>query len=264
MPATLTRFWLSLLLGSSALVVTGCGGLAKSGKTSITQGNWSLAATSSDSGVGTFQMGGNLTQSGDALSASMSVSGSLCFDVSQPVPMTGTVKDKQVTLTSGDVNGQVFSVVATETSGSAMNGTYTITGGCGSGDHGSVIANAVPSITGTWHGSVIGAGGSEVSLSIALTQARNASADGTFALTGNLTYTGSTCSVNGTVNAALIAGSYILMNGTTNETDGSTGSLAYDNTLLDDSRNPKSMTGTYLVDFGLCAGDVQTLTLSRQ
>lgn len=266
MPAALTRFWSSLLLGTLALVVTGCGGLAKSNsdQNALTQGNWSLTASSSNPGLGIFQVGGNLAQSGDALSATMYVAGSLCFDVSQPVLLTGTVKDRQVTLTSSDVNGQVLSVVATETTGSALNGTYTIAGGCGSGDHGTVAANVVPSISGTWSGTVIGSGGSNVSLSIALTQAGNAAADGTFALTGNLNYTGSTCSVSGTVTDAFIVGSYILVNGNTTETDGSGGSLSYDNVLLDDSRNPKNMTGTYLVDFGLCAGDVQTLTLNRQ
>jgi len=266
MPGTLTRFWLSLLLGSLALAVTGCNGIAKSNsdQSSLAQGNWSLAASSSNPGIGTFQVGGNLVQNGDGLSATMYVSGSLCFDVSQPVLLTGAVKDRQVTLTSVNVNGQVLSVVATETTSSAMNGTYTITGGCGSGDYGTVAANAVPSISGTWSGTVIGSGGSNVGLSIALTQAGNAAADGTFALTGNITYTGSSCSVSGTVTDAFIVGSYILMNGNTNERDGSGGSFSYDNVLLDDSQNPKNMTGTYLVDFGLCAGDVQTLTLNRQ
>ena len=161
MPATLIRFWLSLLLGALLLAVTGCGSLATSDNT-LTRGNWSVTARSANPDLGIFQAGGNLTQNGNALSATMYVSGSLCFDVSQPVILTGALKNRQVTLTSADVSGQVFSMVATETTDSALSGTYTITGGCGSGDHGTVSANVVPSISGTWSGSVIGTGGWDI------------------------------------------------------------------------------------------------------
>lgn len=265
--ATPTRFWLSLLSCSLVLVLTSCGGVtgaSKSDPNSLTPGNWSLTATSSDPSVGEFQIGGNLAPNAGTLSPTMYISNSLCFDVTQPVSFTGTVQDQQVTLTSATVSGQVLTVVATETSSTALNGTYTIAGGCGSEDHGTVAANLVPSISGTWKGTVSGSGGSNVGLSIALTQASTASANGTYALTGNITYTGSTCSVSGTVNDAFIAGSSVLINGNTNETDGSDGSFAYDDVLLDNSQNPKHMTGTYLVDFGLCAGDFQTLTVTRQ
>src|SRR4030088_2150276 len=85
MPATLPRFWWSLLLGSLALALTGCGA------------------------VGTFHVGGNLTQSGNSLSGTMYVAGSLCFDVSQPISLTGTINRQKVTLASTDINGQVFS-----------------------------------------------------------------------------------------------------------------------------------------------------------
>jgi hypothetical protein len=262
MPATLTRFWLSLLLGALVLAVTGCGVAPRSDAT-LTQGNWSVTASSENSGTGIFQVGGNLAQNGATLSATMYVSGSLCFDVSQPVILTGALKNQQVTLTSADVNGQVLSVVANATSDSTLTGTYTITGGCGSGDHGTVSAKAMPSISGTWSGSVVGSGGSNVSVSMALKQAANASADGTFALTGTLIYTGSNCSVSGTVIEAFIAGPYILVNGSTKDTDGGDGSFSYDNVLLGNSWN-SDMKGTYQVDWGVCAGDIQTLTLKRQ
>jgi hypothetical protein len=263
MPATLRRFWLSMLLGTLALAGAGCGGVAKSDVTGLTRGNWSVTAISSNPAIGIFQVGGNLAQSGDVLSGTMYVAGSLCFDISQPMLLTGTVKDQQVTLASADVNGQVFSVVAAETTGSTLNGTYTITGGCGSGDHGTVAANAVPSISGTWSGTVIGSGGPNVTLSVALTQAGNASADGTFALTGSLIYTGSSCSVSGTVTNAFVAGSYILLNGNTEETDGSVGTFSYNNVTLGDSRHPTNMTGTYEVYDGLCAYDIQALALRK-
>jgi hypothetical protein len=263
MPATLPRFWLSLLLGTLALALTGCGAVAKRNDAKLKQGNWSVTATSSNPASGTFHVGGNLAQSGNTLSGTMYVFGSLCFDVSQPIALTGTMNGQEVTLASRNINGQVFSVAATATTDSALNGTYTITGGCGSGDSGTAAANAVPSISGTWGGSLVGSGGSSVALNIELTQNELASADGTFALTGNLVYAGSSCSASGTITSAFVAGSYILLNANTVETDGSVGNVSYINVLLDHSQNPQNMMGTYQVDFGLCADDIQALILSK-
>jgi hypothetical protein len=177
--------------------------------------------------------------------------------------LTGTVNDHQVTLTSTDINGQVFSVAAKATTDTALKGTYTITGGCADGDSGTAAANAVPSISATWGGSLVGSGGSSVALNIELAQNTLASADGTFALTGNLVYAGSSCSASGTITSAFVAGSYILLNANTVETDGSVGNISYNNVLLDDSQNPQNMMGTYQVFFGLCADDLQALTLSK-
>ena len=259
-----TRLWLSLLSAVMALILSSCQSVSVFPAPSLTRGNWAVTATSSDPAVGTIRLGGNLVQSGSSLSGSMFVVGSLCFDVSQAVSFTGTVRGKQVTLTSATVAGQVLKVAATTTSTSAMSGTYTITGGCADGDNGTVDANAVPAISGTWKGPLTGSGGSNVDLSIALTQAKTASADGSFPLTGTLTYTGSTCSVNGTITSAFIAGSYILINANTLETDGSDGTVLYSNILLDSSSAPKNMTGAYEIDWGLCAGDFQTLTVAKQ
>jgi hypothetical protein len=263
MPATLSRFWSSLLLGPLALALTGCGAVAKHNDTKLAQGNWSVTATSSNPAIRTFQVGGNLSQSGNILSGTMYAVGSLCFDVSQPISLTGTINGQQVTLASADINGQVFSVAAKATTDSVLHGTYTITGGCGSGDSGTADANAVPSISGTWGGSLIGSGGSQVALNIELTQNPVASADGSFALTGDLVYAGSSCSVNGTITSGSLAGSYVLLNANTVETDGSVGNVSYTNGLLDDTQNPLNMTGTYEVPFGLCTGDIQVLILSK-
>src|ERR1700736_5985516 len=108
LPATLSRFSLFPLLGTLALALTGCGAIAKTKPANIAlaQGNWSVTASSSNPATGTFHVGGNLSQSGSALSGTMYVVGSLCFDVSRPISLTGTVSDHQVTLASADTNGQ--------------------------------------------------------------------------------------------------------------------------------------------------------------
>jgi hypothetical protein len=264
MPLTFARFWWLLLPGSLTMAFAGCGNGASLADTKLTQGNWSLVADSSNQNTGTFSIGGNLTQAGQTLSGTMYVAGSACFDVSQPVLLTGDMSGEQVTLTSADVNGQVVSIAGTRTTASALNGSYAITGGCGAGDSGTVAAYAVPSMTGSWSGPVAGSGGPNVTLAMALTQATEASADGTFALTGTLAFTGSSCSVSGTVTNSSIAGSYIVLNGTTVETDGSVGTFSFSNVLLGRNQSPQDIVGTYQVYFGLCDGDVQTLTLDRQ
>jgi hypothetical protein len=252
---------LSVLAGVFALILTGCGA---SSNLALTQGNWSMTAT--PSAGATFNIGGNLTQSGTNLAGTMYVIGfPNCYSSSQTVAFTGTVKGKNVTLTSGSVGGQVISIIATGTAGS-LAGTYTIAGGttC-NGDSGTLTATPVPSISATWSGPIVDANGDNVILSMALTQAATASPDGTFALTGNLTYTGSTCSVSGTLPAgsAFIAGTYIVMQGNTIEFDGSPGTFTYYPAFLNNPTLPVNMQGTYTQTFGVCtdnAGNAATFT----
>jgi hypothetical protein len=103
-----------------------------------------------------------------------------------------------------------------------------------------------------------------VTLSLALTQASTASSDGTFGLTGNITYTNSSCSASGTISEAFLAGPYLILSANTTELDDSTGSFSYSPVLLNDPSTPKTMAGTYEVITGLCGGDMQTLTLTKQ
>ncbi len=58
---------LSLLAGVFALALAGCGGTSNM---ALTQGNWAVAASSSQS-ANTFSIGGNLTQSGSKVSGTM-------------------------------------------------------------------------------------------------------------------------------------------------------------------------------------------------
>src|SRR5208337_4156598 len=108
------------------VALSGCGA---SNNLALTPGNWSMTAISNGA-AGTFYIGGNLTQTGTNLAGTMYVVGSDCFSSSTTVVFTGTVKGKNVTLTSTSISGQVISVTATGTAGSALSGTYTVTGGC--------------------------------------------------------------------------------------------------------------------------------------
>jgi hypothetical protein len=250
---------LSLLAGMVAL--SGCGA---SKNLALTPGNWSMTAASG--AAGTFYIGGNLAQSGTSLTGSMYFVSSNCFSPSQTVTFTGTVKGNNVTLTSDSVGGEVVSISATGTNGSALTGTYSIAGGIGCDGHtGNLTANPVPSISGTWGGTILSAGGvsqggTNAALAIAFTQAATASTDGTFVLTGNGTFINSTCSNTATVTSAFIAGPYLVVNGNTD--DG--GSYSYQQVLLNNSTSPTSMTGTYSVFGGNCDGDLDEPTFTKQ
>ena len=259
------KFMLWAVVGVLALTLTGCGFFSNSHHDlALTQGNWSIAATSAVPANGTFYVGGNLTQSGSNLSGKLYIVDSLCFDPSQGIAFTGTVKGNQVMLTSASVEGQVLTVTATGSSGSALSGSYTRSGGgnCLDSDSGTAAANAVPSITGTWSGPISGSGGSNVTLSMALTQAATASADGTFALSGTLTYQNSSCASSGTITSGSLAGPSVGFNATTDTGD----TIYYTYGLLDSATDPKHISnGTYsVVGTTMCDGDSDTPTFTKQ
>lgn len=264
------KFALLLLLAGLLALGLGCGSAIKN--TALTQGNWAFTATSTTAikaiSSPTFVVGGNLSQTGSNLTGTMYISQSGCI-APQFVSFTGTVKDKNVTLTSENFGGQVITVTATATTNS-MTGTYAVTGECS--DSGTVTASAVPSISGTWNGTISnptqGSGGlgvAQATLSVALSQAATPSEDGTFALSGTLTYNNSPCSVSGTITNGYLAGNYINIVASTNDIDG-TGTVYYQSVYLDSVTAPHSMSGSYEVSSGTsCDGQVvDPFTLTKQ
>ena len=254
--------FLPLLAG--VLALAGCG----ASNMSLTPGNWSMTAVPTGNGAianTIFYVGGNLSQAGDKVSGTMYFVNSNCFSSAQTVTFSGSVKGSAVTLTSDSVGGEVVTVTASGTS-SSLSGTYAITGGttC-DGDTGSLTAVPVPSISATWGGPIltqggISHGGANAALAINITQASNASPDGTFALTGGATFTNSSCSSTGTVSDAFIAGPFLVVHGVTD--DG--GNFSYTNVLLNNPSSPTSMTGEYSVSGGACNGDLDAPTFTKQ
>ncbi len=275
----------ALLLAPAVVFVVALAGCGSSKNLALTQGNWSVAATSTAIAAPSHQMqdgkslspnvsnasfyvGGNLTQTGTNVAGTMYFVGTCIAASSTAVNFTGTVKGTTVTLTSVGLPSTVITVTATGaiSATSSLTGTYTVTGGCDGGDSGTVTANAVPSISGTWNGTLlVGTNGTAAPIiSFALTQASTPSNDGTFALTGNIAYTNSGCSVSGTISSGTIAGNSVVISANTVEKDQSAGSFSFDNVLLDSPTAPANMTGTYDVSaLGLCPG-LQSLTLTKQ
>jgi hypothetical protein len=259
MNAVVPRIFALTLAANLALALTGCGFFNNSSHPpALTQGNWSISATSTNSS-NAFLLGGNLTQSGSSLSGKMYITGGDAgcnFDPAQAIAMTGTVNGSNIALSSAAISGQVITVAASG-SGSSFNGTYSIAGGNCDGDQGKVTANAVPSVNGTWNGTVTVDTDPQVQISVALTQATTPSADGTFALTGTVTYTGSSCPATATLLPSWING----VNLTINTDSGVTYRPA-----LDSASAPKNMSGDYDSTGDACAGSdpIQTVALAKQ
>jgi hypothetical protein len=244
------------IAGVLTLSLFGCGAAVSNLK--VTQGNWAFSASSTAKLVNapTFVIGGNLTQSGNTLTGTMYIDHSGCI-APQTVIFTGTVKDKNVTLTSQSFSGQVITVTASGSQDS-LSGTYTVTGGCV--DSGTVTANAVPSISGTWSGTVL-VNTSPTTMTVVLTQASTASADGTFALTGSVSYVGSVCPATATLLPSSVTGGDLKIN----TDNGAGGGFSYV-ASLDSATAPKSMTGDYDSSSDPCASSdgIQSVTLTKQ
>jgi hypothetical protein len=144
-------------------------------------------------------------QSGNSLSGIMSGTGttSNCVDVLSSVPFAGSFKGENLTLTSTPVDGQVVSMKASGTA-TSLTGTYSVEGGCGDGDKGTVTANYLPPLTGAWEGKIENPDGTAFGTLSALLTQSNTPTDGAFLLTGNIGFTLSidnvvACSFSGTI-----------------------------------------------------------------
>jgi len=244
------------IAGALTLSLSGCG--AAVSKLALTEGNWAFSATSTAKFVSapSFVIGGNLTQSGDNLTGTMFIDHTSCI-TPQTVIFTGTVKDKNVTLTSQSFSGQVITVTASGSQDS-LSGTYTVTGDCA--DSGTLTANAVPSISGTWSGTVV-VNTSSTTMTVVLTQAPTASADGTFGLTGSVSYVGSDCPATAALLTSSITGGDLKIN-TDNGAGGGFGYVAQ----VDSVTAPKNMTGDYDSTSDPCSSSdgIQSVTLTKQ
>jgi hypothetical protein len=181
-------------------VMPGCGG---GGMTSIVQGNalmmngnFGLTATS-QAGPNIFQLGGPFqTSSGGSVTGTMNIdsSTSTCFDFFTGLTFTGTLGSSgQLSLTSSAQAGQVVNLTGHVSSDgmTISSGTYSITGGCAGGDHGTFSGFQVPLINGTYTGTFT-SGGVTVNISVALSQGTG----NPFLLGGTATFTnGAACAL---------------------------------------------------------------------
>jgi hypothetical protein len=260
-----------LVVVCSAFFLISCGGGGSSSTSSSTMstpsaipnisGNYDLTATSQVVANTSFIGGALNSDSAGHITGTMHVAQSSCYSLITDVPVTGTVNAQgQLSVTTASVGSQVVNVTANVSSDASTisSGTYTITGGCAGGDHGTITGFRMQPFTATYSGNFISVfGPPTVSVSVPLSQSSTADSDGFFHITGTATIGGTTCFSSATVSNSVVAGEAMLLELTTN-----TGATIDFVGLATDS-SAKTVSGNYSVSGGACSGDHGTGTVSH-
>jgi hypothetical protein len=255
----------TLWLLSALVILCGCG--TGGGRTSATTqqnpppqggnnaesevaGNWQFNLSSKASGTPSLKIAGSINRSGDSVTGAVHVDGSKCFDQLTTAGLTGTVTDSTVSLTSESISGQVVTLNGTVANDS-LTGTYTIDGGCAAGDKGTVTGINIPYYIGNNLGGKFSPSqGQTFDVSGDLTQSSSAGSEGSYGLTGTVTFNGSSCLNSGTITSGTFpSGSYIMGTSLALEIKTDNGALAFVGTLNPDK---SEITGSYTVSGGTC------------
>jgi hypothetical protein len=233
-----------------------------------TSGNWDLALTPSKGGNAGETASGSIAQGtmaytdGDFTTSVLLVNAS-CFATTPVVPLQGFVNPSgtSLSLDSFIVNGQFLSFTTTvSNSGSTLQGSYTVSGGCADGEKGSIKGTRISTVVGSYVGSLTG--GTARSIQAALNQSTQPNGDGNFLLSGKATFTGFSCFSSGSIvmpGSGVVSGSSLRAKFVTDEAAGSsvlvTGKTA---TAAD------QIAVTYQVNGGACNGQTGSGTIALQ
>jgi hypothetical protein len=220
---------------------------ANNSETNVT-GNWQFSMTSTVSKAPSLTMAGSINRSGNAVTGTVHVDGSNCFDHLTTTSLAGTVSDSNISLTSESISGQVITLNGT-IARDALTGSYTIDGGCAAGDQGNVTGVNIPYIGNTLGGTFTPSGGQTFDISGDWAQNASASSDGSFGLTGTVTFSGS-CLGSGTITSGTFpSGSYIMGTSVALEIQTSNGTLTFVGKL---STDRSEISGSYVVSDSAC------------
>ncbi len=231
-------------------------------------GNWqgSLVATAGTAPLtafaGSFSQNGSQSSAGQYTTAVLHVSGP-CFVDSPLLPLQGNNSAGTIGLDSYTVNGQSLHLSSTASAtGSTMQGTYTVAGGCANGASGTFTASRVAPLTGTFTGTVAAGSSAGPGVSLALSQAADTTGSGTFLLTGSLTLAGTGCSLSAAAPAAEASyaqGSSLNVQFAATDGSGAAATLVGTADLTGKHIAPLHLT----VQGGTCAGTYTAGTLTR-
>jgi hypothetical protein len=244
------KHWPSIFFLLTLVSLLGCGGAGTGGtqspltNTPNITGNWQFSATSM---TGTaLSIAGSIKKSNSKVSGAVHVDGSTCFDRLTTVGLAGTLTGNNVTLTSNSA-GQVTTFTGNFTD-TAFTGTYTIKGGCADGEQGNVTAAKVIALTSTFNGTFTAPTQTTFDTVAQLAQG-NDGPDGSFALSGTVTFT-SPCFGSGTIKSGRFpSGSFILGTSVALEIETNNGTVAFSGT---NNQNTGEISGNYSVSGGTC------------
>jgi hypothetical protein len=190
---------------------------------------------------------GSIHQAGKALNGAVHVDGSNCFDQLTTVPLSGTLTGNTISLTTTTASGQVATFTGTVTD-TAFTGAYTITGGCAGGDQGNVTGIKVPLVMNSLSGTFTTSGNDAFNAAAQLTQG-GASPQGSFGITGTVTFSTS-CFTSGTIKSGTFpSGSFILGTFVTLEIETGNGTVTF---VGKENEVTGEISGKYTVSGGTC------------
>jgi hypothetical protein len=252
------RLSMSWCLLSTLILLWGCGKAPKpseftltppSAKTPQISGNWQFN-TKSTVGMAALTFGGAINQSDKSVSGAVHINGSNCFDWLTTITLTGTLTaGNDISLNSDPVAGQVVTFTGTVTN-YALTGTFSISGGCASGDKGTVTGVNLGFIDDDLSGTFATSGGGTFDVTGGLSEIGPASPEGSIGLAGTVTFD-TPCFSSGTIksgtfpsDASFIIGSSVIL-----EIDTDNGTIVYTGTLYQDTGG---IVGTYKISGGSC------------
>ena len=182
----------------------------------LTSGNWLLIEKSIIyPTIPAVYFRGALAPASGSVSGTMTTTGNSCLTTS-PFSLSGSITGNTVTLTSASIRSQVMTITGAINSATNFDGTYSKPGGTDTrtcaDDSGTVYSTLVPSITGSWSGTLNSYSTGAISITATLDQAA-AAADGTFPLSGTVTLNNSPCFTSGTIDSSksLITGEEVAL-----------------------------------------------------
>ena len=148
--------------------------------------------------------------------------------------VTGSITDKALT--------DAFSA-------GQFTGTYAIDGGCADGDHGNITGTKVPYIANLLNGTFTDSAGETFDLAVNLAQHGDASSEGSFGISGTVSFTGSCLSLGTITPGTFPAGSFIMGASVAFKIETGNGTL---NFLGMEDMHTGQISGTYTVSGGTC------------
>jgi hypothetical protein len=248
------------------VLFTSCGGGSGPGnpEVTITGGNWSFSSTSANPTAQFVFFGGSLQQSGKAISGVLTIGFPACLTPLATFNVAGEVSGSSFTLKSNAADGGVLTIKGTVSGPKSLLATFSVAGGCADGEQGSVMGTYVPPLTGTWKATEDVAG-SQVTITLTLTQSSTVSPQGFFSISGTAQYEGSPCELSGTVDPliSLVSGSLVGIMVNTSEAGGNSGQVLYGG-MLQDPQTATSFQGFENILMGSCTGSGQIVTFTKQ
>src|SRR5512146_2378731 len=253
------RFFVVVVLG---VLLTSCGGNGPGSQppATLTSGNWTFYPTTVDS-TQPVLFSASLTQTGSTVSGIAYVVLSDCVSLFNGVPVTGSISGNSLTLNAGTT--VIVKITGTISNSKSVTGTYSVSGACDYGAHGTIAGTYVPLLTGTWKATEV-INGTSVAITMKLTQQAAANSEGYFPLSGTVEYVGSPCVVSASINPqSLVLGGLVGIFVDTSEVGGGNGQIIYGG-VLDDPATAASYKAFEEVMGGSCSSSGELITFTKQ